>query len=314
VTSPYATGGGGFRFEDRVAAYYLASVLTETVARGLIGTHAELILAQRSDFGHPLDDVIIEGLSGAGERTRLSLQLKSKLTFTPADKEWRSVIEKAWETVAAPGFDPAVDRVGVGIATINARSDSHYRPVLNWARYSASGADFIRRISLPDFSHKDRTAFVEGVREVVADLLKRAVTDEEVWSVLRSFVILRFDFQAEASSADEVAVQAQLQSYLEGADRVRASDIWTYLIEAASDALPAASIAPGSSIFCGRRASCSRSFTEWRQPRSTGSVSPLLLDFPATKVCASGDLPSLPTWEGCREDPRGGRCWSCGFV
>lgn len=240
MTSPYATGGGGFRFEDRVAAYYLACVLTETVARGLVGTHAALVMAQRSDLGHPLDDIIIEGLSGGGEETRLSLQLKSKLTFTPADKEWRSVVEKAWETVNSAGFDPAVDRVGVGIATINARSDSHYRPVLNWARYSASGADFIQRISLPDFSHEDRNVFVEGVREIVADMLKRTVTDEEVWSVLRSFVILRFDFQAEASSADEVAVQAQLQGYLEGADRARASDLWTFLIESAGDALPAA--------------------------------------------------------------------------
>jgi hypothetical protein len=240
VTSPHATGGGGFRFEDRVAAYYLACVLTETVARGLVGTHAALVMAQRSDLGHPLDDIIIEGLSGGGEETRLSLQLKSKLMFTPADKEWRSVVEKAWETVTAGGFDPAVDRVGVGIATINARSDSHYRPVLNWARYSASGADFIRRISQADFSHNDRIAFVQGVREIVADMLKRAVTDDEVWSVLRSFVILRFDFQAEASSADEVAVQAQLQGYLEGADRARAADIWTFLIETASKALPAA--------------------------------------------------------------------------
>jgi hypothetical protein len=240
VTSPYATGGGGFRFEDRVAAYYLACVLTETVARGLVGTHAALVLAQRGDLGHPLDDIIVEGLSGGGERTRLSLQLKSKLTFTPADNEWRGVVEKAWETVSADGFDAALDRVGAGIATINARSDSHYRPVLNWARYSASGPDFITRIAQPDFSHKDRTAFVEGVREIIAEKLQRAVTDDEIWTLLRSFVILRFDFQAEASSADEVAVEAQLQGYLVDADRPRAGDIWTFLVETASKAIPAA--------------------------------------------------------------------------
>lgn len=240
MSSPYSTGGGGFRFEDRVAAYYYACILTETVARGLVGTHATLALAQRAELGHPLDDIIVEGVSSSGEKTRLSLQLKAKSTFTPADKEWRSVVVKAWDTVASGGFDPAVDRVGIGIATINARADAHYRPVLNWARYSASGEDFVGRAAQPDFSHQDRTAFVEGVREIIADKLQRVVSDREVWSLLRSFVILRFDFQTEASSADEVAVQAQLQGYLSGQDRGRAADIWTSLIDTASKALPAA--------------------------------------------------------------------------
>ncbi len=74
MTGPYGTGGGGFRFEDRVAAYYLVSILTETASRGLVGEFAVAVRTQRAALGEPLDDLIIDGRVGSNE-TRLSLQL-----------------------------------------------------------------------------------------------------------------------------------------------------------------------------------------------------------------------------------------------
>lgn len=240
VTSPYSSGGGGFRFEDRVAAYYLASLLTESAARGLIGTHPAVVMAQRAELGHPLDDIIIEGVTVAGDTSRLSIQLKSKLTFTAGDDEWTETVRRAWVTVNDQGFNSAFDRVGVAMGTLTARADSHYRPVLTWARYSASGEDFVRRVQQPDFSHKDRTAFVDNVRRIIAAELGRDASDDEVWRLLRSFVILHFDFLSDASSGDAASILGQLQSYFSPADRPRAPDVWNYLAQSASTLIPAA--------------------------------------------------------------------------
>lgn len=239
MTSPYASGGGGFRFEDRVAAYYLGCLLTESGARGLVGTHPTVVMAQRAELGHPLDDLIIEGVTVEGATSRLSLQLKSKLTFAAADSEWAETVRRAWLTVNGQGFNSALDRVGVAVAGFTARADAHYRPILTWARYSASGDDFIRRIQQPDFSHKDRAAFVDNVRRIITAEARRDATEDEVWRVLRSFVILHFDFLADASSGDAAATLGQLQSYLAPADRPRATHLWNYLAQSASSLIPA---------------------------------------------------------------------------
>lgn len=237
MTGPYGTGGGGFRFEDRVAAYYLVSTLTETASRGLVGEFAVAVRTQRAALGEPLDDLIIDGRVGSNE-TRLSLQLKSQVSFTRSNADWAETVRRAWDTVATDGFDASLHRVGIGMATFNAKADAHYRTVLNWARDSDSGEDFVRRIGLSDFSHVTRTAFVENVKAILTDHLGQAPSDHQTWSLLRSLVILHFDFNADASSGDDAAAIATLQSYFQGADRARARDVWNALDALAGRIIP----------------------------------------------------------------------------
>lgn len=240
MAAPYSTGGGGFRFEDRVTAYYAATMLAEVSSRGLIGEHPISIATQRAQLGDPLDDIIITGRTVGGENTKLSLQLKSNITLTKANAEWRACIVSAWETVFSDSFKANFDHVGVALATLPARYDAHYRPVLNWARYSHDGADFIARINLKDFSNQTRAQFVSDIREIAKTHVGRAPTDDEIWRLLRSFVILHFDFNAEASSADESAAIAVLQTFLSSDDRSRSRDIWNALNVYTSQIIPAA--------------------------------------------------------------------------
>ena len=240
MAGPYGTGGGGFRFEDRVASYYLASILTETPARGLLGEYPISIGSQRADLGEPLDDLMIEGRGIAGETTRLKLQLKSQISFTRSNAEWADCVRRSWDTAFTQGFDPATDRVGVAVATLSARADAHYRTVLTWARNSQSGADFMRRITLKDFSHQLRGAFVDDVRHIIRAHIATDPTDEDLWRLLRSFVILHFDFNADASSGDENAAIATIQAYLTGADKGRSRDIWNALDTLAGHVIPTA--------------------------------------------------------------------------
>ena len=162
MASPDSTGGGGTHFEARVVAYYFAATLAEAPARALPGLHATQVLTQRAAFGEPLDDVIVTGTFEDGRPTKLSLQVKSSLTFTENDEEWVSVLAQAWATFTSGVFNEAQDRLGVAISSYNARADKYYQSVLTWAAHSPSGTDFLQRISRNDFSHKDQRTFVEN--------------------------------------------------------------------------------------------------------------------------------------------------------
>src|SRR5579884_3923786 len=108
MSNPFSSGGGGTQFETRVAASCIAAVLCEAPVRGLSGDFATAIQSQRAAFDHPLDNLIIKGVRADGRETSLDLQVKSKLTFTENDAEWRGVLKRAWDTFTKSGFDPAL--------------------------------------------------------------------------------------------------------------------------------------------------------------------------------------------------------------
>ncbi len=68
ATSSELTGGAGFTFEDRCSALYLAALLAETTAAGLVGDIVTCLELQRGSFGEPMDDIIVTGRSLAQSR------------------------------------------------------------------------------------------------------------------------------------------------------------------------------------------------------------------------------------------------------
>jgi hypothetical protein len=86
MTSPELTDGAGFTYEDAVAAHYLAEMLGGTTATALDARIVLRVSQQQSDFGEPLDDVIVDAVCLAdGSVMRLSLQLKRSLTISGAE-------------------------------------------------------------------------------------------------------------------------------------------------------------------------------------------------------------------------------------
>lgn len=238
MSSPYSTGGGGTQFETRVVAYYAAAVLAESAARALPGLQAKQVLTQRGDFGEPLDDVIVSGISDDGRTTKLSLQVKSSLRFTEADSEWVAVLGQAWATFTNDEFDTDLHRLGVVISSYHARADKYYQSVLTWAEHSPSAQDFLQRIALEDFSHHDQRSFVETTRRILDKHHGSAVDDERLWQFLRVFRILYFDFQTEASSRDAELAIDRIRRALEPEKRGQAINVWNHLITRAGNTAP----------------------------------------------------------------------------
>jgi len=238
MASPYSTGGGGVHFESRVVAYYLAATLTEAPARAVPGLHVTHVLTQRAAFGEPLDDVIVSGISEEGRPTKLSLQVKSTLTFTENDDEWVAVLAQAWATFTSGTFDAARNRVGVAISSYNARADKYYQSVLAWAAHSPSGQDFVQRITRKDFSHADQRSFVTTTRKILSVHAGTTIDDDTLWRFLCVFRILHFDFDTEDASRDAASALDRIRHCLPLEQRGQAAAIWSHLITEAGAITP----------------------------------------------------------------------------
>ncbi|TSD87573.1 ATP-binding protein [Mycobacterium sp. KBS0706] len=248
MTSPYSSGGGGTHFEARVAATYLAAILSEAPARGLPAPLAIEVQTQRAAQDEPLDDIIIVGQLVDGTKTRLSLQVKSDIRFTTNDAEWIAVVQAAWDTVSKPTFDAAHHRVGVAIANYSAKIDKHLQSVLTWATHSADAADFFQRLGRKDFSHTEKRTFVDSIRTIIADHDGRVPADDAVWRFLQVFVILHFDINLEDRSRDAAATVDRLRDLLKTGWPEQAPAVWSHLVEQAGHLIPAGGSATRATI------------------------------------------------------------------
>ncbi|WAC59791.1 hypothetical protein [Brevundimonas sp. SL130] len=253
LTSPFATGGGGTHLEARVVAAFLTAAFAEAPARGLPGGYVEKVLTQRAAFGEPLDDLVVTSRMSDGAVGKLHLQVKNELSFTDKDVNWTASLAQAWDTFRTC-FDETHDRLGVAIGVFNARADKHYQAVLSWATQSPGGDNFVSRISKPDFSHKDRAAFVETVRQTLAAHSGQPIDNDTLWRFLRRFVILHFDIGVDAGSRDLEAVHDRIRGYLPDADRDRANDLWAHFVKVAGEMTPAGGGATRATLLGGLRA------------------------------------------------------------
>lgn len=115
ASSPSASGPAGALFEGQVAAHYLLTMLAEADPRGLPGVLAERIELQRASEGYPLDDVIVRGLTRAGDPAVLEVQVKRTITFAPADAVFKDVVAQL--ALAFQNLDILDERHQFAVAT-----------------------------------------------------------------------------------------------------------------------------------------------------------------------------------------------------
>lgn len=230
-TSPSASGPAGALFEGQVAAHYLLTMLAEADPRGLPGVLIERVELQRAGEGHPLDDVIVRGVTRASEPAVLEVQVKRTITFSPSDAVFKDVVEQlaqAFQTI-----DLAHQRHQFAVATerTSFKITGPYQDVLRWTREVSSASVFFGRLNRKKVGNDDMRTFVQTVR---THLQGAGCTsdDETVWQVLRRFQILTFDYDAPGSQSLELALE-RARNMLDPADATRASSFWKVLTETA---------------------------------------------------------------------------------
>lgn len=204
LPSPFATGGGGHDLERRVGAFYLALLLIKATPRGQNSGITNEVRFQRAYQAEPLDDLVVVSRLSSRE-AKLSLQIKRDLAFGKADQDFDKVLRACWGTFKSPQFNPITDRLGIAIGLYSKTIDEHYQSVLTWARDSANATDFSSRISQGP-SNKPQRSFYELIKNKLISYGGTG-SDDELWSFLRSMVILDFDFQKDGSRDSMYAIQ-----------------------------------------------------------------------------------------------------------
>ncbi|MBB4615377.1 AAA family ATPase [Novosphingobium taihuense] len=225
-SSPVGRGGAGTYIEGELGAYYLLQMLAGSEARGLPDALIERVQFQGMDEGYALDDLIVHAVSKNGSSI-LEIQSKRTATFAPKDPIFISVCDQIARS--APD-SPPTDRhlLAVAIQRTSFAISGPYQDVLAWARSAASGSQFFARLALKGVASPKMRDFGQAFRtHLVAHGI--ADDDEVIWSIIRRFLILEFDFESGAPQARDYALMLARQ-VLAPEDADRAEGFWSDLI------------------------------------------------------------------------------------
>ncbi|NNG68574.1 hypothetical protein HLI18_01345 [Rhizobium laguerreae] len=226
-SSPASRSAAGAYIEGELGAFYMLAMLAGIDARGMPGARLTRVRFQGVDHGFELDDIIIEGVSPAGE-TLLEIQSKRTITFAPKDPLFREI---AGQIAQSKSGSVPQDRHLLAVASqrTSFKISGPYQDVLLWARGADSGSGFFARLNMNGVASQEMRDFVSSFRtNMVAAGVEN--DDETIWRLLRRFLILEFDFESVAPLAREHGLMLARQ-VLSDQDAGRAGALWSGLIE-----------------------------------------------------------------------------------
>lgn len=226
-SSPVGRGGAGTYIEGELGAFYLLQMLAGSEARGLPDARIERVQFQGDTEGYALDDLIVHGVSDKGN-SLLEIQSKRTITFAPKDSIFQSV---CMQIVKSAPADKPTDRHLLAVATqrTSFAISGPYQDVLGWARAAKTGVQFFERLALKGVASDAMRSFAQTFR---INLVAQGVADDDevIWSIIRRFLILEFDFESGAPQARAHALTLARQ-VLAPDDTAQAEALWGNLIE-----------------------------------------------------------------------------------
>ena len=180
------TGGAGFTYEDTVVAYYLAALLRQEAAMGGNGVVARVAVQQAAQ-DEPMDDLIVDTLMNS-EAARLSLQVKSSLTISDSDTDFKDVITASLATRAKLDFRLGKDRYGFVARTVATGRFNALSRIIARAKASTTVGEFVSRFSLGGESSKEDIDLRDALRGLI-----NPTDDEAEWDFYQHFVAYRLD-------------------------------------------------------------------------------------------------------------------------
>lgn len=233
VVSAVATGGGGGIFQFRVAALYLANMLTGTpTAFGLHGARVEELRLEARYVGAHTDDIYC--VLRDEEQSRLQLiQCKRGLDAVPSNNEFVDGLQGAWRDFLGLGgspFDRACDVLVLATIAPGTPASRAAKRICELSRASIDLADFLHKIdsNLFDAQHKRTWA---AIKEISESTLGANYAEEVVFALLQRLRIDIHDLGVEASNELSL-VQALLDSGQPGDSGEQVwSELFAYVAE-----------------------------------------------------------------------------------
>jgi len=229
VAPPKLTAGGGFEFEDKVVAFFLAKCLAnQPPLNPADGVLVQLDFQARA-AGWLLDDVVLT-LNRNGESGRWAFSVKSNAQFT-AKMAPPDFVSACWEQFLEKGtaaFDAARDHLGIYIAPPSLIVRTALSGLCDKAQTHKS-ADLAQRIKEPNFcSQEERDLFMSFCCPP-ALAVKHSIKEEETGRLLARVLVRPFDFQ-EIQSQDLREAHKDCLDSLDNRDENEALSLWDALL------------------------------------------------------------------------------------
>lgn len=195
--NPISTSGVGFVFEHYVQAAYIASLILETpipFSDGLIVNTVKFQAKQEAET-----DDLIATLSNTEETSKHYVQSKKGFEVNQ-NETFIKVVAAAFEDFLSNSFDERRDKFIVttdDLATTDARDTL---PMLEWARYSMSGEDFLKKLG----GNKGKKKKYEQFKVTLQSLNQGENDDEFTWRFIKCFYIKSFDYISNSSKDTNV--------------------------------------------------------------------------------------------------------------
>jgi len=237
ISPPKVTGGAGFGFEDKVAAYFLACLLADEPP-----LDAQFGLIRRIDFqtrvdGWHLDDILLT-LSAGSDTRSCALSVKSNQQFSTNSAPSEFVLA-AWETFLEPGatsFDRAKDLLGLTTSPLDPAFQTQLDELLKWSRVQDT-ATLTRRVETAGFGSEVKRSLLKSFACPEPLASHHKISQKQTGELLRCVQHLMFDFDNEPSSAAANALR-RCRAALVSGDFGEARQLWEALCVIARDYRP----------------------------------------------------------------------------
>jgi hypothetical protein len=230
LSNPASTGNIGGVFEAKVQAAFLLHLLIGGRLPCLPDGKVETIRLQAKQAGFDTDDAVVTIQTEAGIRCRLLAQIKHTAAITEGNKEFSAALASAWADFNNPNaFTQEQDAIALVTGPLSAQIIQHVRPLLDWARTSASHTEFADKVATKYYSSDEKREYLKIFRTVLEKASTPAPNNETLWQFLKHFHILSYDFDT-ISSKDEAAILSVLDLACNPTGTLNVESIWKELI------------------------------------------------------------------------------------
>lgn len=235
VYNPFSTGGGGHFFEAKVQASFLLNLLIGGLVPCLPSGSIQSVRLQAKQAGFATDDVVVTVRTDSGTDHRLLAQIKHHAAITASDSEFYNSLSSVWSDFNNPSaFVKGRDALALITGPQSDRTLQHVRPLLDWARTSATNIEFFGKVATAQFSSDQKRAYLQVFRDVITKIAGTAPIDDTLWQFLKHLYLLYYDFDVQGSK-DEVAVLTVLDLARSATGGLDAQAIWDGLIVQAQE-------------------------------------------------------------------------------
>lgn len=232
--STYLTGGGGFNFEDAIAAHYLIIMLAERHPFDNTFGRIVQIKWQVSDSGWQLDDVVLVGSNGY--EAGISIKSDSHLKSTGFSEGFSKRCWRQFRHQSGRLFNTAGDLLCLGLGAVAADNFRAWRLLSNQLQ-TTSLERMEERLKIPGKDEGSQSSEVQ--RNIVKSFVDHHIDTNppstlSALSVLKHVRVMEFDFLGIPSRAEEMAIQYG-QFLVEGGSRDDSESLWVALLAIAKE-------------------------------------------------------------------------------